>query len=724
MKLWITACALWLTVSVSAQTPAQTSAQSELITFAAYKDAYLPSDAVLLDRYGEAIASKRLDASARRLAWVSLSDVSPAFLEALLVAEDKRFYAHSGVDWLGAAAALWDNLGKDKTQKTRGASSISMQMAALLDAALVRQKTGRSWGQKWDQMQAAQTLERRWSKPDILEAYFNSITYRGELQGLSAAAQGLFQKAPSGLDKSESALLAALIRAPNAKAAALIERACVILRQTRQGTACDKAAFGFALDAATLKPQVVSNIAPHAAQHLLTRSQTVRSTLDAHWQRVAKSALNQQIEQLQAQGAEDGAVVVLDNQSGDVLAYVGSSGAWSGAAQVDAAQANRQAGSTLKPFLYALALESKRLTAATLLDDSAVALPTDVGLYVPQNYDRQFMGPVSVRTALAASLNIPAVRTLALLPEGQFYERLKRLGISSLHSDPAHYGLSLALGSADVKLIELTNAYRSLANGGLYSAWHWQAALEANPRAASSRRVFSQDAAWLVSNILSDNTARSHTFGFDSVLATPIWTSVKTGTSKDMRDNWCIGYSERYTVGVWIGNASGAPMRNVSGVSGAAPAWDSIMRALHANERSRPPRTPSSIQSRTIRFQNGIEPGRTEWFLAGTAPPNANHEVLLAPNDSSQHTRILYPVNGSLMAWDPDIPAVMQGIVLKHSGDEQELRWIVNNQPHPARELLWARDAIKGKTKIELLTKEGVVVDEVVFELRGVSQSR
>jgi penicillin-binding protein 1C len=282
--------------------------------------------------------------------------------------------------------------------------------------------------------------------------------------------------------------------------------------------------------------------------------------------------------------------------------------------------------------------------------------------------------------------------------------------------------LSLALGSADVKLIELTNAYRTLANGGLYSPWRFTVSSDQPPVKGATRRVFSTQAAWVISNNLSDNAARAHTFGFDSVLATPVWTAVKTGTSKDMRDNWCIGYSERYTVGVWVGNASGAAMHNVSGVSGAAPAWESIMRGLHKETRSRPPTKPASIQSQYIRFEADLEPGRLEWFLNGTQPTPAEGEsfaqVQLTSQDKGAQVRILYPVHQSLMAWDPDIPADMQGIALKHSGDPAHFDWLVNGQHHASKELLWKRDQIKGKVYLELRDKKGTLVDDVRFEVR------
>jgi penicillin-binding protein 1C len=285
---------------------------------------------------------------------------------------------------------------------------------------------------------------------------------------------------------------------------------------------------------------------------------------------------------------EDGAVVVLDNATGDVLAWVGSSGKFSGAAEVDGVLARRQPGSTLKPFVYELAFEQRFITPATLLDDSPAQLATASGLYLPQNYDRRFKGWVSARTALGASLNVPAVRVGAMLGADALFARLNALGLA-LPESGGYYGASLALGSADVTLLALTNAYRALANGGVYRD------VNLNGRAGAGRRVADARAAWLVTDILGDHTARARTFGLASALNTRGFAAVKTGTSKDMRDNWCIGFTDRYTIGVWIGNAGGDAMHDVSGVSGAAPIWQALALHLHAGSPSRMPATPSGV---------------------------------------------------------------------------------------------------------------------------------
>jgi len=695
---------------------ASAAGPGDLPGFEAVRAAWQSSDATLLDRQGQPLASQRIHTQARRLDWVALNDVSPALLPALLQAEDQRFDQHHGVDWLAVAHALVQKVQPGSGGAPRGASSITMQLAALLDPALARPGAPRKLGQKWQQIDAALGLESHWSKAQILEAYLNLVSYRGELQGLAAASWGLFNKAPSGLGHAESALLAALIRAPQAPSATVARRACLILARTQaDAPPCDAAVLAVVLDAASMAPRPVAALAPHSAARLLQQPGPLRSGLDARIQRLATQALMAQLAELRNQGAEDGAVVVLDNRTGQVLAHVGSGGAGSRAALVDAADSPRQAGSTLKPFLYAQAFDARLLSPASLLDNSALALPTDAGLYVPQNYDRQSGGVVSVRQALASSLNLPAVRTLGLVGVPGFHRTLTQLGLRGLHPDPSHYGPSLALGSADVRLIDLTNAYRTLANGGLHSPVRW---LPDEP-AAAPQRVFSPASAWLVGHILADNRARASTFGLDSVLATPFWSAVKTGTSKDMRDNWCIGWSEQVTVGVWVGNASGSPMHDVSGVSGAAPAWADVMRGLHRHMASRPPAPPAGVVARSVVYEGHLEAGRTEWFASALAPPARPQPYrvsLSAPE--LQAPRITAPLDGTLIAWDPDIPPRLQGLVAHWQGDAPGARWQLDDQvlDDAAAGRLPLRP---GRHRLRLLGADGQVLDEVGFEVRG-----
>ncbi|RZL84216.1 MAG: penicillin-binding protein 1C, partial [Variovorax sp.] len=469
-----------------------------------------------------------------------------------------RFYEHSGVDWRAVSAAAWGNLWNTKT---RGASTITMQLAGLLDDDLRRGAGGRSLTQKVGQTLDAQQLERHWRKDQILEAYLNTVPFRGEIVGIDALSRTLFGKAPSGLDAREAALAAALVRAPNARPGQVAQRACEVLRtmeseRTAAASRTDCEAMDMFASAALQRRAFdpSEGIAPHLGRRAVKEAaggsagDSVRTTLRAPLQRFALTTLQQHLRELRGRHVEDGALVVLDNATGEVLAWVGSSGPLSQAAEVDGVLAQRQPGSTLKPLLYAQAIAERRLTAASLLDDSSAQISTASGLYIPQNYDRQFKGHVSVRTALASSLNVPAVRTLVMVTPEAFARQLGAAGLP-LREGGDYYGYSLALGSAEVSLLALTNAYRTLANGGRYSETRAVGPRTLPPAAPA----IDPRAAFIVGDILSDSNARARTFGLDSVLGTRFWTAVKTGTSKDMRDNWAVGWSQRYTVGVWVG---------------------------------------------------------------------------------------------------------------------------------------------------------------------------
>jgi penicillin-binding protein 1C len=596
-----------------------------------------------------------------------------------VLGEDRRFWQHGGVDWQALAASAWANAWN---QRTRGASTLTMQLAGLTDEELLRPAGGRSVAAKLSQMLRAQELEASWTKAQILEAYLNRVPLRGELVGVAAASQVLFRKHASGLDKGEAALLAALVRAPNARPDVVERRACQVLKLQQLG--CAELATTLA-QALARKPGPLlaggESLAPHLAARLTRGAppgQPLRSTLDAPLQRVALGALRRQLSELRGRNVEDGAVIVLDNASGEVLAWVGSSGpAQSGAAEVDAVLARRQPGSTIKPFIYALALQRRLLTAASQIDDAPLQLAAGAGLYQPQNYDHAYKGAVSVRTALASSLNVPAVKVGAMLGPDAVFGLLTQAGLRPSES-AGYHGHALALGSADVTLLDLANAYRMLANGGRMSAPRWQPA----STSGTPRVVFDPAVAWLVSDMLADPAARAITFGLDSPLVTRGWAAVKTGTSKDMRDNWCLGFTSRYTVGVWVGNASGAPMHGVSGVSGAAPVWREVVAHLHAALPSHAPAAPA-----------GLVQARGAWFIAGTEPGPG-------PAGQAQPFGIQTPRNGSVIVLDPDIPMNAQRLIFEGApgrwqldgqplGQGAVLRWL----PRPGRHVLERTDA-------------------------------
>ena len=670
-------------------------------TIAEVRAATCPSDARLLDRHGAVLHELRVDRSRRRLDWTPIDEVSPALVAAVIASEDRRFLRHGGVDAPAVAAALWQRL---RGGPPRGASTLSMQLAAILDPRLARGGQPRGPAGKWAQMRAAWALERAWSKDEILEAYLNLVSFRGELQGVDAAAALLFDKAPHGLDAAESLTLAALLRGPNADRAALARRAAALDRALGDpaGDAALADALARAVDAPAQAPRRTT-LAPHVARRLLppdsSGCRTVATTLDADVQRAARDTVARQIAALAERGVRDAALLVADNASGDVLAYVGSSGTWSRAAQVDGVLARRQAGSTLKPFLYGLAIERRLLTAGTRLDDAPLEIAVGGGLFRPRNYDDLFRGPVSVRTALAGSLNVPAVRALQLVGADDFAARLRALGFAGVRHSGGYYGPSLALGSAEVTLWQLVGAYRALANGG-----EWTALRVSDSEPSARARVLDPAAAFVVADILADRDGRAVTFGLESPLATRYWAAVKTGTSTDMRDNWCVGFSRRYTVGVWVGNASGAPMHDVSGVTGAAPIWAEMMDWLHRDLPSAPPTAPA-----------GLRTAGGEWYLPGTEPAGAGDRSLVAP-------RIVAPTDGAVIAPDPDIGPARQRVAFEAAAGAG-LGWRLDGAELGDAGALVLWPPVAGVHELALVDADGRRVDVARFTVRGMVPS-
>jgi penicillin-binding protein 1C len=426
-------------------------------------------------------------------------------------------------------------------------------------------------------------------------------------------------------------------------------------------------------------------------------------------QRFTTESLARQLASLRGQNVRDGAILVVENRTGEILAYVGNAGATASASFVDGITARRQAGSTLKPFLYGLAIERRLLTAASLLDDSPLDVPTETGLYKPKNYDREFRGLVTVRTALSSSLNVPAVRALKFVGADAFVRGLADFGFEDLR-EGEDYGFSVALGSADVTLAELVNAYRALANGGEWS----ELTLRPRDKKQFSKRSLAKGAAFIVSDILSDRGARAATFGLENPLSTPYWSAVKTGTSKDMRDIWCVGYSKKFTVGVWVGNFSGQPMWNVSGVSGAAPVWAEIMDELHRGARIDASVPPPGVVARGISFPEGIEPERTEWFLSGTEPVLSIQE-----RATDLSPRIAYPAPGTIVVIDPDIPDGHQALFFEAQPASVGLSWVLNGEKIGPASVPAPWTPQPGNHALSLIDALGNPLDAVDFSVRG-----
>ena len=668
--------------------------------FADVRAAHAPSDLTLLDRHGEPLQVLRIDPGQRRLPWQPLEAMSPALLHAIVLSEDRRFWSHAGVDWSALAASAWANAWNTRT---RGASTVTMQLAGLIDEDLARPEGGRGIGAKLGQIVVARRLESQWTKTQILEAYLNRVPLRGESVGVPAAAWTMFGKHPAGLDSAESALLAVLLRGPNATAATLKRRACELLGAMQQGCA----GLAATVDAALARqpgPAPGPQWAPHWARQwwaaqpatrqasLRRQPAALRTTLDARVQRVARAALRQQLAELQGHSVHDGALVVLDNASGEVRAWVGSSGAMSDAGDVDFVLARRQPGSTIKPFVYALAFERGLLDPGTWLDDSPLQLPAGGdALYMPQNYDRGHKGLVTAATALASSLNVPTVRVAAMLGPEAIFDRLQASGLQ-LGQSAGFHGHALALGSAETRLIDLANAYRMLANGGLYRPL---ALPGPTPHSSgTARRVFAASTARQVTRILADPAARAPTFGFDSVLATRRSAAVKTGTSKDLRDNWCIGFDDRHTVAAWVGNAGGEPMHAVSGTSGAAPAWQQTLAWLQAQA---PPGTAA-----------GAMAVGTTTTLAGHRPPPG----------AVGRFGIEQPRHGSVIALDPEIPPASQRLAIAGAPARWQLSADDGRRIALGRGDRFSWPPQPGRWTLERRAADGAVLDRVRFEVR------
>jgi penicillin-binding protein 1C len=660
-------------------------ASAALPDFAAVKAAHAPSDVVLLDRRGEPLQTVRIDMHGRRGPWVALADVSPALRDAIVLGEDRRFWAHAGVDWTALAAAAWSNAWD---RRSRGASTLTMQLAGLLEDEAARPAGGRSVAGKLAQISAAHELEQRWRKTEILEAYLNRVPLRGELIGVPAAAQMMFGKHPSGLDRLEAAVIAVLVRSPNADAPRVVQRACrLLVLQQRDCQGLDSVvARAFERRAG---PWPGPELAPHLARQFVGVTPSAgawRSTVDAAVQRLAAAALRQQRAELRGHAVDSGAVVVLDNRSGDVLAWVSDSAR----SDVDAVSARRQPGSTLKPFIYALAFERRIIDADSLLLDGPWQFDAGPGAYQPRNYDSGHRGWTSARVALASSLNVPAARLAHAIGIDELFQRLNAAGLA-LSESAGFHGLALALGSADVTLLDLSNAYRTLANDGLAGAPSW----DPDRRPPAPRRVFAADAAQAVARVLADGTARAPTFGLDSPLVTRVRAAVKTGTSQDHRDNWCIGFTGRFTVGVWLGNADGAPMRMLGGVTGAAPVWRQIVEQLHAGDAVR---------------ERGRDVVRSDG-RAGRGVPGAEARI---------GAGIVAPANGSVWTIDPAAPLQAQRILFSSGGPGT---WWLGGQPAGAGARLWWPPSV-GRHILEFRGPDGLVLDRIRFEVRPIGVLR
>ena len=539
---------------------------------------------IVVDRTGVPLYEARGGDGTRGVK-LTADTLPPLLVAATVAAEDRRFWSHPGVDPIAIVRAARTNLVERSV--VEGGSTITQQVAKLLLNRKDPQRS-RGWRAKAYEAVLALRLERRFSKREILAMYLNLAAYGNQIAGVERASRAYFGVGAGMLTPAQAAFLSGLPQRPSGfnpyrNRDAAISRQRVVLRRMETAGALTAVQVEEArAERLNIARQVSPFLAPHFVEMVLadtvgTRPERIETTLDAQLQAEVVGVIESHREALRRHGASNVAVVVLDNRTGEWLAWEGS-GNYADATHggtINGPLATRQPGSALKPFTYALAFE-EGFSPASVLPDIPSSFPTaEEGIvYSPRNYDGRFRGPMLARAALAGSENVPAVALASELGVPKLLRFFSRSGLSTFEKTAAHYGLGLTLGNAEVRLAELVSAYAMFARGGEWIEPTWRPGAD-----RESRRVVSSRTAFWITDILSDADAREYAFGRGGSLELPFPVAVKTGTSQAYHDNWTIGYSRHVTVGVWVGNFDRRPLRNSSGVTGAAPIFHGVMLA-------------------------------------------------------------------------------------------------------------------------------------------------
>ena len=592
---------------------------------------------------------------------LSFDNIPQCMKDTTIAVEDKNFYTNPGVDLGGIIRAFWINLRGGET--IAGGSTITQQVARTL---LLSQdeRVERTLRRKLREAVLAWQMTRRFSKDEILALYLNQVNYGGMAYGVEAAAQTYFGKPAADLLLPECALLAGLPQAPGlynpfTNPDLAKERQNVVLGLMQSQGYISEQEQATAMSAPlSYNPVPYPIEAPHfvwIVRDQLDRlfaegkldprqSLVVRTTLDLDFQHAAESAITRQIDAFQQEDAvtshnvNNAAVVALDPHTGEILTLLGSVDYFDTSifGAVNMATSPRQPGSSFKPFIYAQALDPHQpepWTAATaIMDVTSTFITHDGSPYTPRNYDGREHGPVSVRQALASSLNVPAVLALNKVGIENTTSLAQRMGITSLEN-PQEYDLSLALGGGTISLLQLSTAYSIFANEGVFTGNY--AILDVHDTDGNLlytqertpyQQIFDPRVTWLVSDILSDDRARSLGFGLNSTLKLDLTAAVKTGTTTNFHDNWTIGYTPDLLVGVWVGNSDYQAMRNITGLTGAAPIWHEIMRTVLQGKPDQPFIRPNGLIQVEVCDLSGLLPTpacphtKSEWFIDGTQP--------------------------------------------------------------------------------------------------------
>ena len=702
---------------------------------------------------------------------VSLEQISPHLINALITAEDKRFFHHKGVDWLAIGNAILMDLKAGRI--IRGGSTITQQLARQLKLY------PRNFLGKLKEIWLAYRLEAHHTKGEILEEYLNRLPLGFNIIGVSCACRVYFDKSVARISPAEAAFLAIIPRSPSyfnpyKRTKVIIKRRNLLLKRM--------ANIGYLsseeLNRALKEPIDLNHLrnyflAPHFIYRIIKRygsklnkKENIITTLDLELQKKVERIVFFNIEKLKKKGVTNGSVIVVENRTGDVLAYVGSKDFFDETiyGQNDGVLAIRQPGSAVKPLTYALAL-TKGMTPATLLADIPVNYSIKEGIYRPKNYSHIYHGPVTLRKALANSLNVPAVEVAEKVGIYELLNFYKKMGLKSLTHSPDYYGVGLTLGNGGITLEELTTAYSTLARMGEFIPLRY---LMDDPY-QKPVRIISKEVAYLIADILSDDQAREISFGRNSLLKLPFPAAAKTGTSSGFRDNWAFGFTPEITVGVWVGNFNGKEMYRVSGITGAVPILREVMKEAMLYRNKSWYKKPKRIKEALICPLSGQRPGLycpgavKEYFIEGTIPkticsfhkgkwintPDGKRflEYVEYPaefkswaksvgllkkenNISSEKKRftslpkiqVAYPCSGVRLAIDPTIPSQLQmlPLFLKKSDGIEDVKWFVDKdyigsskkingqffwKLKPGRHLIYAKVKIKGKELSSLPVK-------------------
>ena len=613
----------------------------------------------ITDRYGR-LLYEIIPTEGGRNAPLSVENIPQCMKDATIAVEDRNFYQNSGVDVAGIIRAAWINLRGGETLS--GGSTITQQVARTL--LLSDEKTERTLRRKLRETVLAWQLTRAYSKDEILALYLNQIYYGGLAYGIEAASQTYFGKPASDLILPECALLAGLPQTPGiynpfTNPDLALERQRVVLglmekngfvthaqRVDAENAPLSYNAVPYPIEAPHFTWMIKDQLDELFASGQLNEAQSlvIRTTLDLKMQHLAEGIVKRRIglfkplEGETNRNVNNAALVIIDPQTGEILTLVGSADYFDSSiyGALNMAITPRQSGSAFKPIIYAAALDPTRanaFTAGTSILDVSTAFKTKDGQpYMPVNYDGREHGFVSVREALASSLNVPAVLTLQNVGVENVIPLANRLGIHSL-DEPQQYDLSLALGGGEMSLLELSRAFAAFSNNGSYMGstsildihdadGNLLYVSETNP----VLQVVDPRVAWLISDILSDDRARMTGFGINSVLKIDRTAAVKTGTTTNFHDNWTIGYTPDLLVGVWVGNSNYQAMHNVTGLTGAAPIWAETMRSILQGRPDKIFTQPAGLTQAEVCNLSGLLPTetcphtKTEWFIDGTQP--------------------------------------------------------------------------------------------------------